>query len=225
MAQVETCFLMTNHAGSNPDNVISLDRFRDPFADSPLRRVENYWSSLRNGASIPGREQINPRDLAEILPNIFILEYRAPDIARFRVAGSLITQLAGLEVRGMPMSAFMRPSARIVLSNAIETCLTEPAVIEAALHARSLQPGLDASGSMILLPLQCDKGQVSRVLGAVEMHGPMHSDAYRLDMTTFVTRPTFGATQFEPVYRDIAEPSAPFTGASGLKLVHSDEPS
>lgn len=219
MALVETCFLMTNHAGSNPDNVISLDSFRDLIAESPLRRVEHYWSSLRNGASIPGREQINPRDLAEILGNVFILEYRGPDIARFRVAGSLITQLAGLEVRGMPMSAFMRPSARSVLSYAVETCLTDHAVIEAALHARSLQPGLDISGSMIMLPLRCDKGQISRVLGAIEMHGAIQSDAYRLDMTTYATRPSAGATYVAPVQRDIAEPSAPFIGAPDLKLV------
>ena len=215
---------MIDHPLSASDNVVSLLRFIDPAAPNPLRAVEHYWSGLRAGAQIPTRSQIDPRALEEVLRYVFILEGTAPGIARFRVAGSHITHLAGMEVRGMPMSAFMRPPARDCLSDAITACLTRPAVIHARMQARSLQntPGL--SGAMIMLPVQCETGRLTRVLGAIKMDGQIHSDAYRLDMSNFDVKPVYGTpSPVVPVQRDVAEPPAPFAGAPRLQLVHSSE--
>lgn len=215
---------MTDHPLSAPSNVVSLLRFIDPPAPNPLRAVEHYWSGLRAGAQIPTRSQVDPRALEEVLRYVFILEETTPGIARFRVAGSHITQLAGIEVRGMPMSAFVRPPARNCLSNAITACLTQPAVIHARMQARSLQntPGL--SGALIMLPLQCESGQLTRVLGAIKVDGKIHSDAYRLDMSDFDAKPVYGTpSPVLPTRCDVAEPPTQFDAAPRLHLVHSNE--
>ena len=94
-----------------------MSRFRKGGAQSPLRQAEAYWTALRRGDDVPSRSQIDPRGLENILSNTFILERIAPGIARFRLAGSLVNEMAGMEVRGMPVTAFFTTEARKQLSN------------------------------------------------------------------------------------------------------------
>lgn len=152
---------------SNQHKVVSMNRFRKGGPLSPLRQAEAYWTALRRGDDVPSRSQIDPRGLENILSNTFILERIAPGIARFRLAGTLVNELAGMEVRGMPVTAFFTTEARKQFSSAMEHMFETPAVVELELQIEAPRLRSPRGARMLLLPLRSDLGDISRVLGVL----------------------------------------------------------
>jgi hypothetical protein len=156
-------------AGSKPDTekVIAMDGFRSRASLSPLRQAEAYWNALRQGADVPSRARIDPRGLESVLEYAFILERIAPGIARFRLAGQHLTALAGMEVRGMPLTALFTAAARGHVSAVLEHVFDTPAVAELGLRGGARIGHAPVAARMILLPLKNDAGDISRALGVL----------------------------------------------------------
>lgn len=150
---------------SGRENVVSMNRFRKGGTLSPLRQAEAYWTALRRGDDVPSRSQIDPRGLENILSNTFILERIAPGIARFRLAGAVLNEMAGMEVRGMPITAFFTADSRKQLSAAMEHMFETPAIVELELQIEGPRLHSPREARMLLLPLRSDLGDISRVLG------------------------------------------------------------
>ena len=148
-----------------------------------LRQAEAYWTALRDGNSIPRRTQIDPRGLENLLEYAFIIERIAPGIARFRLAGQHLTQLIGMEVRGMPMSALFTSRSRPNVGAALGQVFDTPAIVELTLHSEDRFGGPTFSAQMILLPLMSDYGDVSRALGVLVSDANEVSDTVRFDVT------------------------------------------
>lgn len=202
--------------------IVPLSRFRKPEADDPFDFVETYWRSLRTDNGVPLRSQINPQELRPVLSNVFILERIAPGLAKFRIAGSRMTALAGIEVRGMPITSFVRSPHRAVCSEAIETCLQNPAIVDIPILVRDLQHGPTLPGSIRLFPMTCDLGRVSRILGVLDVEGPIQSEAHRIDMTGFQVRDLEAEIPRHPApLVECAEAPAPFRAPPRLELVYS----
>jgi hypothetical protein len=213
--------------------VVSMERFRSGKSLSPIRQAEAYWSALRPGAGIgsgiPRRTQIDPRGLENILQFAFIVERIAPGIARFRLAGHHLNELAGMEVRGMPLTSFFTPAARTRISAVLEHMFDAPAVAELTLtsEARRRRPVCEAR--MILLPLENEAGQVTRALGVlIADEVPVDDAALRFDLGTTTLRPVSGVvpTPLPGILADkqpvdgFAEAQEPLTGpAPHLRLV------
>lgn len=212
----------------NKGKVIDMDRFRSGKSLSPLRQMEAYWNALRRDGGIPLRSQIDPRGLEQLLQYAFILERIAPGVARFRIAGNHLTELAGMEVRGMPFTAMLTPDARDKIRPALESVFDSPAVIELQLNGESglRQPALEARA--ILMPLRSDLGDVSRILGAFVSDGQVGRTPRRFDLDTCTVRPVNGKSeklpQVAPAQPGFAEPQAAFkrTSAPHLRLVKTD---
>ncbi|OIQ27806.1 MAG: diguanylate cyclase [Alphaproteobacteria bacterium MedPE-SWcel] len=153
------------------DKVVAMDRFRSRSNLSPLRQAEAYWSALRQGDEIPSRSQVDPRGLENILSQTFILERVAPGIARFRLAGQKVNELAGMEVRGMPLTAFFTADARKNVSASLEHMFADPSILEFDLKTEASRLRGSRSARMILLPLRSDLGDVSRALGVLVYDG------------------------------------------------------
>lgn len=160
-----------------------MNRFRNGASISPIRQAEAYWTALRNGSDIPFRSQIDPRGLEQILEYAFILERIAPGIARFRLAGQHLSRLAGMEVRGMPLTSFFSPVSRDQVSATLEHVFDTPAVAELTLagERQSLRGACDAR--MILLPLKSDMGDCSRILGIMIADGDFGRQPRRFEVT------------------------------------------
>ncbi len=173
---------MTLDTNGIVENIIPLHRGRPRKGMNALRLVEGYWSALCKKGDLPQRSDVHPRALNDVLAHVFILERIAPGLARFRVAGRQLSKLAGVEVRGMPISSFFHTSRRQDICSALDTCFEGPSIVEASLTARSVKRGPDVEGRIILLPLRSDDGTVSRCLGAVQMSDRLVSDAYRLSL-------------------------------------------
>ena len=87
--------------------VVSLNNYRQASFYNPIAEVEAYWEALRGSRLMPTRAEIDPRGIEQALEYAFIVERIAPGIARLRIAGSHLNELMGMEVRGMPLTAFI----------------------------------------------------------------------------------------------------------------------
>ena len=164
------------------DNVISLDAVRAERAQPELARLEDYWETIRGNRLMPTRADVDPRDLTGLLSYTFVLERIAPGLAKFRVAGSHLTDLLGMEARGMPISAIFEPAARADLSDALEAVFSDPSVVQMSLDCRGglARPAL--TGGMIMMPLRATDGTSTRALGALVMTGPIGRAPRRPDI-------------------------------------------
>lgn len=164
-------------------NIVNMTQFASAARFQPIREVEGYWQALRGGRLVPRRSDIDPRGIERALEYAFVLERIAQGLGRLRIAGSHLTELLGMEVRGMPLTAFFSPASRNLLSDTLEEVFAGPATAEIAMVGeRGIgKPVLDAR--MILLPLKSDLGDISRVLGCLVTTGDVGRAPRRFEVT------------------------------------------
>ncbi|WP_170600533.1 PAS domain-containing protein [Ruegeria arenilitoris] len=215
-----------NGSGSKAGKIIAMDRFDSGRSLSPIRQAEAYWTALLSGDGVPKRSQIDPRGLENILEYTFILERIAPGLARFRLAGSHLNKIAGMEVRGMPLTAFFDPSARDQVSEALEEVFAAPAIGEFSLVSKGKLGRTRLQARMILLPLRSDLGDVSRVLGVMVSDGTIGATPRRFGIEDTRIRALVNiqdqAHNSRPFEAGFAEDQADFQRpAKHLRLVFS----
>ncbi len=212
-------------SGSELGKIIAMDRFDSGRSLSPIRQAEAYWTALLTGEGVPMRSQIDPRGLENILEYTFILERIAPGLARFRLAGSHLNNLAGMEVRGMPLTAFFEPSARDDVKSILDQVLTGPAVAELGLLSKGKLGRTSLQARMILLPLKSDLGDVSRILGVMVSDGTIGATPRRFIVPDRRVNTISDLQQPpRPVQQQaegFAEDQTTFKGAPHLRLVSS----
>lgn len=211
-------------------NIISLDPRRNRAHFPALAQVEAYWEALRNTRPMPAREEVDPRGLTAALAHAFVLERIAPGLAKIRVAGQHLSDLMGMEVRGMPISAMFLPEARQSLRDHLEACFTTPATMRLMLAADTgfTRPALEAQ--LFLAPLKDRDGRPTRILGALQSSGKIGRAPRRFTIRSVKLNALAGAvgaadaplsvpSRPTPRKHQIAtEPEKP-----GLRLVYSAE--
>ena len=158
------------------------DRARD-LRYPMLGSVERYWTALRGARLAPARSEVDPRRIEDALEYAFILERIAPGMARFRLAGMHLNDLMGMEVRGMPLTAFFEPEARRKVSDALEAVFERPAVARLDLGGEAGFARTELEGRLLLLPLKSDFGEITRVLGCLGTHGRIGRTPRRFHVT------------------------------------------
>jgi hypothetical protein len=214
--------MTANDGRSAGGKVIAMDRFRSGRSLSPLRQAEAYWSALRDGdGAIPLRSRIDPRGLGNILAQAFILEQIAPGLARFRLAGQTLNDLAGMEVRGMPLTALFVPAARPGVSAILTAVFDRPALAELSLTAEPCPGRPAAEARMILLPLRGASGESDRALGVMVADIAGGAPPWRFDIADSRIRPVNGPQAPAPApVPGFAEAQTPLGGrAPHLRLV------
>lgn len=218
---------------SEPSSLVSLLERRQKRRHPALVQVEGYWESLRGDRLVPDRSEVDPRGLTGALENAFVLERIAPGLARFRVAGMHLSDLMGLEVRGMPISAVFTPDTRPKLSTALEATFSEPAQVWMRLEGEDGIGRAPLKGEMLILPLRSDGGEVTRALGCIVMDGAIGRQPRRLRISEMQHKTLVGFANPDdeaPSAAPTPEPSAPRAKASDLpvgdrppylRLVHS----
>lgn len=201
-----------------------------------LATLRGYWEALRDGGDVPRRAALDPRGMESALDIAFLAELVAPRVARFRLAGSQVSALMGMDLRGMPLSAMLTPNSRDSFAEALERVFAGPAIAELALRGESglvrPQPRLDAR--LILLPLRAEDGTISRALGGLAAEGHIGSPPRRLELMAVEIAPLAGAAApAEPRLRStpaqgFAEPAGGFTpaptrGRPKLRVIRNDD--
>jgi len=163
-------------------NVVSLVSARHTKSYPAIAQVEAYWHALRNGRLCPTRKEVDPRGMAGALHEAFILEKIAPGLARIRLAGQHLNDVLDMEVRGMPISVFFEADARKELHRALEALFDMPAQITLSLttEARAFRKSIEAQ--MVMLPLRDEDGQITRVLGALQVDGELKRGPHRFSI-------------------------------------------
>ena len=205
--------------GPNAGNVIPLAGLCGDARFRALREVEAYWQALRGGRGIPRRADIDPRGIENALEYAFILERIAPGLARLRIAGMHLSELMGMEVRGMPVSAFVAPAGRTDFAQVLDEVTAGPAAARISLLAEGGvgKPALE--GRMLLLPLQSDLGDISRVLGCLETLGPIGRAPRRFNVMKTELRPIPVGRQ---PFGEEARPARPARPAPGRTMTGAD---
>ncbi len=152
-----------------------------------------YWHSRRRGRDVPRRSEIDPRGIEPLLSNAFIVERIAPGLARLRIAGSHLTDLLGMEVRGMPLSAFIAPADRDALSLHLVRVFDQPALLRLSLVSPARPGAPEMTGEMHVLPLRSDLGDISRALGCLVTRGTSGRGPRRFEIVDAKITPLEGA--------------------------------
>jgi hypothetical protein len=128
-------------------------------------QVRAYWEGLRNGADVPDRTQLDPRGLGGVLDRVFLAERIGKGLVQVRIAGSALTEAAGMDLRGLPLSCLFANGARAELATALEPVADGHCIAELDLAANRGGPGVVAR--LVLLPLTDgpDRGLVLGCLG------------------------------------------------------------
>ncbi len=164
-----------------------------------MAELRGYWDGLRQGRAIPARADVEPRGIRRALDYSFILERIAPGAARFRLAGRHLIDLMGMEVRGMPVCAFMNTSSRGRLSDVLECVFRGPQISEIRLESEASYGRPHLNARMLLLPLRSDLGDVTRALGCLIAEGQLGQAPRRFDLIEDLHFPVIaGAKLLEP---------------------------
>jgi hypothetical protein len=77
--------------------------------DSKLRRLYDYWRSRCGRGGYPSRRDIDPIDIPDLLPNIFLLDVvgDAQDFV-FRLAGTLVEDAFSMPLRGKSITEIQK---------------------------------------------------------------------------------------------------------------------
>jgi len=193
----------------NDHSVVAMSDYHQETGFAAISQVEAYWEAIRSNRLLPKRSDIDPRGIEQALENAFILERIGPGVARLRIAGSHLSSLLGMEVRGMPITAFFTATARTTMTELLEEVVQTPATCMLRLQSPSVggQPAL--TGRMVLLPLKSDLGDVSRILGCLITKGDVGPTPRRFDIARKELRPIAPAAADLPQEPGAAPQPAP----------------
>ncbi|SMR71922.1 PAS domain-containing protein [Aliiroseovarius halocynthiae] len=179
-------------------NVVSLSSARHSTSFPAISLVEAYWHGLRNGRLCPTRHEVDPRGMAGALHEAFILEKIAPGLARIRLAGQHLNDILDMEVRGMPISVFFQTEARKELHRALEALFDMPAQVTLSLRTEAGAFRKTRDAQMVMLPLRDEDGQITRVLGALQMDGDVKRGPQRFSIQSVEVTPIVADADVTP---------------------------
>lgn len=123
-----------------------------------------YWNEIRGQRVAPRRFEIEPARIAGILPDTFILECGETGQARFRLAGTRMSNLLGRDVRDCGFVDLFQAEDHKALGHILEQTTEQAAVcVITAGPVTDLSPRKHAE--ILLLPLFHTQNAVSRILG------------------------------------------------------------
>lgn len=177
---------------SDGDQIVELTAFRGRNVRPILAQVEAHWENIRMGRLVPSRTEVDPRALQGALAHIFVIERISTALARFRITGSHLCDLMGIEVRGLPVSAIFEPGSREKLADAMQAVFDDPSIVRLELGAAKGFGRAALSGDMMLLPLKSDLGEISRALGVLVMSGNVGRTPRKLEIVSQARRGLVG---------------------------------
>lgn len=145
-------------------NIVNLSGRRKAKADPARAAVETHWRAIGGTRAVPRRDDIDPSYMIEALDSILLIERIAPRQARIRIAGQRVSDLLGMDLRGMPLSCLIAPPSRSWLGDSIETLFDGPAVVELGLAGPRGTLRTRPTAELVMLPLTDKSGAVTRAL-------------------------------------------------------------
>ncbi|SFD98992.1 PAS domain-containing protein [Roseivivax sediminis] len=208
-----------------PSRVVSMTDHERARRLRPLRLIETYWQELADETGdVPHRDSVDPRGIQDALEFAFLAERIAPRIARLRVAGAHLSDLMGMEVAGLPLSAFIMPDSRGAIGTGIERMFSGEGALHAEFRATQGLGRPDLRAHLLILPLRSEAGAVDRALGALVTIGQIGRVPRRFDLSdlhlaplAISAAPANAPAPDEAGMPGFAEPRIPFEAAQHVR--------
>ena len=154
-----------------------------------IAEVAAYWDGLRRGQIVPYRSEVDPRGIEGALPAAFVAERVSPGMARFRVTGTEVNEVLGMETRGMPLSALIEPVHRAAFMQGLAHVFDRPAMLRLRLSAPTGIGRPRFTATLLLLPMRDDEGGITRALGCLATEGRVGRPPRRFDIEAAALEP------------------------------------
>jgi len=128
------------------------------------QRIIADWNARRGVRLAPRRADISPADFRDLLPQLFILGRGDDGDEPFRLAGGLLVDLHGRDLRQVCFYSLWSRSDAVTLRHAMATARSEasPVVLQATAWTAA---GDDATLEIVAAPLTGATGEMDRTLG------------------------------------------------------------
>jgi hypothetical protein len=145
--------------------------FRRALGDSCLLgRLFAYWEEKAGAAEMPPRSAVDPTEIPEVLPILYLLEPIGDDAYRFRLAGTGVRELFNAEPTGRTLDEMLpEPHFKEAARRSYATVMRDrrPWLTDTLYE---LESGESFRYRRLALPLGAD-GVVERILGGFELSG------------------------------------------------------
>lgn len=219
------------HGNTAGGQIITLFQKQPTRQNQIISNLFDYWENLRAGRKAPIRSEIDPREIKDTLQHTFILERVSRGAPRFRLAGIEVCDLLGMELRGMPGYALFDETDRVEFNDQLQNVLENSQIIHMRLKG-VLAAGHVVNAQMILLPLQDNNGEMTRVIGAVVLETellrpPVRFTIERCEVTRIISNDLFPTPDIQnAAFHDAETPfqvqqkrPPSFRGRPNLKLI------
>ena len=131
----------------------------------------DYWTAKRGTRAAPNRTDIEPADIRDVLPHVFICDLKPDQQLTFRLAGTALCSLCCRELKGQAFGSLwltdgVRNASRTGASVASRAT---PAVL--SLDCLSTG-GRVTQAEMLLLPITGPTGEHDRLIGLLSLFTP-----------------------------------------------------
>jgi hypothetical protein len=150
----------------------------DYRGDAVLGRVLAYWEERRGSRRMPARRDLDPADLAAVLPHLQLIDVVLPDRFRYRLVGTALVDAFGHDYTGRFVDELLLGTGRADLINRVFTTVRDkarPVFLQARYFTAK---NVDFMTNRIYLPLSENDGEVNMMLAALSFdfgtHRPPH---------------------------------------------------
>ena len=130
------------------------------------QQLYDYWNGMRGGRVAPKRFEIEPSQIAKILPDTFILERIDAETSRFRLADTRICEAFAAEFRGVNIFELFSLEDKTTLQRQFSVIARQGAVGLFEIEGESVS-GHKARFEIIVTPLMHTRDVVDRYLGSI----------------------------------------------------------
>lgn len=132
-----------------------------------LFRLLDYWTDKKGGRIAPARRDIQPVELRDLLPNVFLVDVEPhPTRFRFRLVGTEIVQFYGIDATGRFLDDldFSDRAPSVIAHYAAVVTTREPSC-----HSVQFTRGCGRhlSYERVILPLSSDGVSIDMLLGGI----------------------------------------------------------
>src|SRR6185436_9837763 len=184
------------------------------------QKLLTYWRRLRGDRLVPHKSEIDPRAIKDHLAFAFLLQRDSDDRFTFRLAGTGLCELFGLELKGHNFIHYWADEAKAGARTALSRVahLGVPTIAVCVAETADLKP---IRGEMILVPFEGDRGEGALMLGHFQPLEPLArlggKKIVRIRMTANAILTGDAHTSNELAFEDKRD----FKSAGHLKVVAS----
>lgn len=168
------------------------------------RALFRYWEGVRGELSAPPRDWLDLQKIRSLVPFLFMIERTPSRLYAWRLAGTKVCALWGMELTGMPALAQGDRFERETLTRFLDSALDDhqPFVLRFRLSSAM---GMTVAAELVGTPLRARNNGATYVFGVVmpfrEANWPRHDQVTTFELSaarSIWTEPVPGARDIAP---------------------------